>query len=242
MHHDNQRQSLLVDSLRAHMMKFSRPLSPAYGDTIGGRMLVAFIAVGVILFYSLRITFNVTGIRGLPVINLLFVIALLAAFLVAQTKFLRASTSDIGLRTYTDWTRQERLYFLQTVPAAIALFIVLFREHLVALLEQHGVTGFVFFSVLTGFIWGVVQEFLYRGWLQTELTRRFGSIPGLLAANAVFTFGPLHLYYLFGSHSIQWGGLAAIFGIGLVFGVIYLKSGNLWFPAIFHGLWPLNMT
>jgi len=205
-------------------------------------MLVAFIAVGVILFYSLRIAFSVTGVRGLPVINLFFVIALLAAFLVAQSTFLRAPRSDIGLRSYADWTRHERIYFLQAMPAAIALFILLFREHLVALLEQHGATGFVFFSVLTGFIWGIVQEFLYRGWLQTELTRRFGSIPGLLAANVIFTFGPLHLYYLFGSHSIQWGGLTAIFGIGLVFGVIYLKSGNLWFPAIFHGLWPLNMT
>jgi len=242
VHHDNQQQSLFVDSLRAHMMKFSRPLSPAYGSTIGRRMLVAFIAVGVFLFYSLRIAFGVIGVRGLPVSNLFFVIALLAAFLVAQKTFVRAPTSDIGLRSYADWTRRERIYFLQTVPAAIALFIFIFREHLSALLELHGATGFVFFSVLTGFIWGLVQEFLYRGWLQTELTRRFGSIPGLLAANAVFTFGPLHLYYLFGSQSIQWGGLAAIFGIGLVFGVIYLKSGNLWFPAIFHGLWPLNMT
>jgi hypothetical protein len=98
------------------------------------------------------------------------------------------------------------------------------------------------FSVLTGFAWGVVQEFLYRGWLQTELTRRFGGMPGLLVANLVFTFGPLHLDHVLGPHGPSWGTLAAIFGIGLLFGLIYRRSGNLWIPALLHGLWPLNMS
>jgi hypothetical protein len=104
------------------------------------------------------------------------------------------------------------------------------------------VAGFVVFSALTGVLWGIVQELLYRGWLQTELTRRFGAVAGLLVATAVFAFGPLHLDYLVAPTGVRWPGLAAIFGVGLVFGLVYLRSGNLWIPAVLHGLWPLNMT
>ena len=122
------------------------------------------------------------------------------------------------------------------------VFAIVFRSHLLALLAKHGLAGFLLFSVLTGLLWGIVQEFLYRGWLQPELTRRFGATTGLLAANAAFTFGPLHLNYLIDPAGVRWGGLTAVFGIGLFFGLVYYRSGNLWIPAVLHGLWPPNMT
>jgi len=150
--------------------------------------------------------------------------------------------SAIGLRGMAEWSRRERLYVITVVPMAAIAFTIVFHQHLQTLLAVRGVMGFIVFSLLTGLLWGMVQEFLYRGWLQTELTRRFGAIAGLLAANLVFTFGPLHLEYLLGSGGPRWGMLAAIFAIGLLFGFIYQRSGNLWIPSILHGLWPLNMT
>jgi membrane protease YdiL (CAAX protease family) len=97
-------------------------------------------------------------------------------------------------------------------------------------------------SVLGGLLWGAVQELVYRGWLQTELARRCGTIGGLVAANVVFTFGPLHLDYFTGPAGVRWAGLAAVFGIGLFFGIVYCRSGNVWIPAVMHGLWPPNMN
>jgi membrane protease YdiL (CAAX protease family) len=97
------------------------------------------------------------------------------------------------------------------------------------------------FSLLTGLLWGALQEVLYRGWLQTELTRRFGWVIGLLLANLAFTLGPLHSSYILGTE-VRWVELAAIFAIGLIFGLLYRRSGNLWIPALLHGLWPLNMS
>ncbi len=233
---------MIAESLRAHALMFERPVAPKYADVAGMRMLVAFVAVAVGLFLALRYFSAVAGTRGSPAANLGFVVALLAAFAAAQRFFVRLPMAEIGLRRWADWTRRERLYFFQVVPLAAAAFAFLFRTHLRALLEQHGVAGLLLFSVLTGLIWGMVQEFLYRGWLQTELTRRFGAIAGLLVANVVFTFGPLHLDYLGGGTGVQWGGLAAVFGIGLFFGLVYHRSGNLWIPAMMHGLWPPNMT
>jgi membrane protease YdiL (CAAX protease family) len=205
-------------------------------------MLVAFLVVGVGLLFALRFVFNAAGVRGLPAANLGFVVALLVAFFVTQRAFVAMPVACVGLRRPADWTRRERLFFIQVVPLAAFAFGIVFSDHLLALLKQHGVGGFLLFSVLTGLIWGMVQELSYRGWLQTELTRRFGATAGLLAANAVFTFGPLHFHYLVGPADVRWGGLVAVFAIGLLFGIVYLRSGNLWIPAVMHGLWPPNMN
>src|SRR5260221_14571242 len=84
------------------------------------------------------------------------------------------------------------------------------------------------------FAWGFYQELVYRGLLQTELVRRFGAIAGVLAANLLFTFGPLHFYHL--SRPNPWPMLAAIFAMGLFFGAPFHRSRNLWLPAVFHGI------
>jgi CAAX protease family protein len=234
--------NVIADSLRAHALMFERPVAPKYGDAAGGRILVAFIIVAIGVFFALRYLMGLAGARASPLANLMFVALLLAAFVAAQRFFVRVPMAEIGLRRFSNWTRRERLYFFQMIPLAAVVFAFVFRDHLRALLELHGVVGFVLFSVVTGLIWGFVQEFFYRGWLQTELTRRFGAIAGILVANTVFTFGPLHLNYLAGLGGIQWGGLAAVFGIGLFFGLVYHRSGNLWIPAVMHGLWPPNMS
>ena len=233
---------MIADSLRAHALMFERPVAPKYGDAAGGRILVAFIVVAIGLFFALRYFSGLAGMRGLPVANLVFVLLLLAAFVAAQRFFVRVPIAEIGLCRFSNWTRRERLYSFQVIPLAAVVFACVFRDHLRALLELHGAVGFLLFSVVTGLLWGMVQEFLYRGWLQTELTRRFGAIAGMIVANAVFTFGPLHLDYLPGPAGIRWGGLAAVFGIGLFFGLVYHRSGNLWIPAAMHGLWPPNMS
>lgn len=242
MEQNRRPRSLLVDSVLAHLLRFEAPLAPAYGDAVGMRVLVAFLAVAVGVFFGLRVVLGALGMRGLPAANLCFVVALLGAFLLAQKALVRAPMADAGLRRFADWTRRERLYVFQVIPLAAMAFAIVFRGHLSALLAQHGPVGFVLFSVLTGLIWGFVQELLYRGWLQTELTRRFGAVAGLLVANLAFTLGPLHWDYLAGPAGVNWGGLAAVFGIGLFFGFVYRRSGNVWIPAVLHGLWPLNMS
>ena len=235
-------KALLADSLRAHALLFETRLAPKYSDAVGARMLVAFVAVAVGLFFALRFVFNMIGLRGAPAASLGFVVLLIAAFVAVQQMYLELPLTGVGLRRFADWSRRERLYMWQVAPLAMLAFAVLFREHLLALVERHGLAGFLLFSLLTGLLWGMLQEFLYRGWLQTEFTRRFGLAAGLLAANLVFTFGPLHLNYLLDPAGVRWGGLAAVFVIGLFFGLVYARSGNLWIPAALHGLWPPNMS
>jgi len=108
--------------------------------------------------------------------------------------------------------------------------------------DQEGLAGFLVFNVLYGLIWGIYQEITYRGLLQGVTVSKFGTIPGILIATVIFTFGPLHFSHYPGliedpSKAIIF---IPIFGIGLAFGIIYHRSGNIWIPAILHGLWPLN--
>ena len=210
---------------------------PRYDAAAGMRMFIAFLAVALALFYALRLVLD-----GSPLARSIFVLALCVAFVVVHRWFVRLPFTAIGLRDWRDWSRRERLYLLQVVPLAGVAFALIFQAHLRELLERHGAGGFVVYSLLTGLAWGAVQELLYRGWLQTELTRRLGGIAGLLLANVVFTFGPLHMNYLTAAGGPQWGMLGAVFGIGLLFGLVFLRSGNLWIPAVLHGLWPLNMS
>jgi membrane protease YdiL (CAAX protease family) len=219
--------SFLANSLRAHALQFERPLAPDHDAAVGRRILIAFAAVAFGVFYGLRFASTQIGLAGTPIGGSSFVVALLAAFLVAQRVFVRTPFPEIGLRHPSAWTRRERLYAVQCLLLALPAFTFVFRDRLRELIELHGPIGFVVFSVLTGLAWGAVQEFLYRGWQQTELTRRFGGLPGLLVANLVFTFGPLHLDHVLSPDGPRWGTLAAIFGIGLLFGLIYRRSGNL---------------
>lgn len=223
-------------------MRFGRPLAPRHGDAAGLRLLAAFVVVGIGLPVALRLALGAAGLRGSGAGNMAFVFAWLLAFVVAHRRFVRLPGAAVGLRRYAEWTVRERLYFSQVVPLVAVAFALLFRAHLQALLDRHGLAGFALFSILTGIAWGVAQELFYRGWLQTELTRRWGSLAGLLAANAAYAFGPLHFDYYGGPEGVRWAGLAAIFAIGLLFGFLYSRSGNLWLPAVMHGLWPLNMA
>lgn len=234
--------SLPADSLRAHALRFETPLAPTYEDAAGNRMLVAFFAVVIGMMFAQRWLADTVDPSGMPAAKLGFVVALLTAFVVAQRLLVALPIATVGLRRFAEWTRRERLYFFQVVPLAAVAFAMVFRGHLRALLEQHGPGGFLLYSVLTGLLWGMAQEFLYRGWLQTDLTRRFGAVAGLLAANMAFTFGPLHFNYLLGPSGLGWGRVVAVFGIGLFFGIVYRRSGNLWIPAVMHGLWPPNMS
>jgi uncharacterized protein len=234
--------SLVMESISAHAMRFEKPLSPTYDDGAGLRVLVAFAFVGIALPFLLRSAFDVTGVRGSPGAGLAFVVTWLAAFFLVHWSFVRLPMAAVGMRPLSGWTRRERLYLVQVVPVAALVFAMLFRDHLLALHDRHGLAGFLLLSVVGGLVWGIGQELCYRGWLQTELTRRLGAIAGLLVANMVFTFGPLHFDYFFGPAGVRWSGLAAVFGIGLLFGIVYARSGNVWIPAVMHGLWPLNMS
>ena len=236
--------SLFHDLIAAQLLRFERPVRAPYDPAAGNRLLVAFVILGLVLQPALSGLAHGAGVDQESWVKSAIVVTLLLALILTVRIYVRLDFAAIGLHRWRAWTARERLYVCTVVPLAVAAFGYVFRERFVQLAEARGWVGLFLVTVPTGLLWGMVQEFIYRGLLQTELTRRFGGIVAVLLTNLAFTFGPLHFNYigLGADTGPRWGMFAAIFGIGLFFGILYRRSGNLWIPALLHGLWPLNMT
>jgi CAAX protease family protein len=148
--------------------------------------------------------------------------------------FAGVSLSQIGLRRWREWNSIEKSYFVQTFVIANVVFSILFIDRLRAIVAEPSLWGRVGLVLVTSFLWGFYQEIVYRGILQTELVRRIGTRRGILVANVLFTFGPLHFYHFYQPSPAPM--FAGIFATGLFFAVLFLRSGNLWMVGIFHGL------
>lgn len=235
---------LFRDLIAAHALRFERPERGSYDAATGSRLLIAFVLVGLVLHPALKAVAKAAGLADEYWVGPAIVVTLLAAVILVMNVFVRSGWEAIGLHAWGQWTARERIYALTVIPLVTVVFAIIFSGQFGQLASTHGLAGLLLVSVPVGLLWGFVQELIYRGLLQTELVRRLGSVPGVLMANIVFAFGPLHFYHFrLGAGAAQpWGMFAAIFGIGLLFGVLYRRSNNLWIPAVMHGLWPPNMS
>jgi len=244
----NQEQVLLanvfLNVFGGYFFLFGNPCTPDYDDTFGRKSLLGFSFLAFAIIPFARLLVVILELDTFVWSNL-FIVAIVATVLFLTIKyFLSSSFGKLGFKPWRTWTLAEKNYLYSAVPLFSAVFTLMFWAYLSDLFRKYGLVEFVLFSVVTGLVWGFTQEVIFRGMLQTEFDRRFGPWVGVLSANFIFTFGPLHFnYYNFGADAnIQWGMFGVIFAIGLLFGVLYQRSGNLWLPAIFHGMWPLNMT
>ncbi len=163
-----------------------------------------------------------TGITAVIFLGLVFLV----------TKFFQIKLKDIGLKKISNWNKYEIVFLLLIVPLYFFIFYYFTKEKFSASLNEYGwdILLVTFFFYMC---WGFYQEWIYRGFLQTELTRRFRVTAAILLSNIIFTFGPLHFNLIYHGKFII---LGAIFLIGLFFGIIYNRSYNLWIIGILHGI------
>jgi membrane protease YdiL (CAAX protease family) len=221
-----------------YVLSFGKKARPVYSNAAGIRLLATCFLLEALIRPSLRAALPGLVLsdeiwRGLALVSVALVLA------VGLTRFwIRISFTAIGLYRWRQWASAEKWFFPQIVAVSLVAFMVTQWENLCAVPQQPAWIriGVVIFVWQT--IWGFYQEYVYRGLLQTELVRRWGAAVGILAGNLLFTFGPLHAYH-FSSARDDPGHLwifAAIFAIGLYFGVLFQRSGNLWMIGVLHGL------
>jgi CAAX protease family protein len=156
--------------------------------------------------------------------------ALLMVPMIAHLKL-----SQLGFRPWRSWTATEKSYFVQLVVIANLVFPLVFAAPLANRVAQLGI-GPILLVFVPYLFFGFYQEFVYRGMVQLEAVRRWGVVTGILVANVLYTFGPLHWYYFASRAPLAIPMFASIFVIGLFFGVLYWRSGNLWLVAIPHAI------
>jgi len=214
--------------LRGHLLLFDRTPALAYCANAGSRLLLiaAFVE-------GLRLT----AVKWLyPAIPLwLLLPALLGLGLLVVRGATGVRLSQLGFRSWRDWTATEKSYFCQVVGVANVVFPVVLATPILNQVAQSGARGL--WNVFVPYLFfGFYQELVYRGIVQSELVRRWGAAIGIVVANVLYTFGPLHWDYFTRQASLAVPMFASIFAIGLFFGVVYRRSGNLWIVAVFHAI------
>jgi membrane protease YdiL (CAAX protease family) len=219
----------LSPHLRGHLLRFDQRPAPAFAPRTGVRLLLAAILVEIVRISATRWLY--------PAIPLwLLLPALLGLALLAVRGIAGLRLSQIGLRSWREWTTTEKSYFVQVVVLANVVFPVV----LLAPLGNRVASPTFWLSLWNTFVpylfFGFYQEVVYRGMMQTEFVRRWGAAIGIVVANTLYTFGPLHWNYFLSQASLGLPMFTAIFAIGLFFGVVYRRSGNLWIVAVFHAI------
>ena len=215
--------------LRGHLLMFDRRPAPVFPSCAGVRLLLAAAFVEVV---------RLTAVRWLdPSIPLWLLLAtLLRLALLVVPGIAGVKLSQLGLRRWRDWTATEKSYFFQLVVIANVVFPVVFAGPLGNRIAQSGMAWGLWNVFVPYLFFGFYQEFVYRGMVQLELVRRWGAPIGILVANVLYTFGPLHWYYFASRATLAVPMFASIFAIGLFFGVLYRRSGNLWLVAVPHAI------
>jgi membrane protease YdiL (CAAX protease family) len=162
--------------------------------------------------------------------------ALVALGLLVVPGIAGVKLSQLGFRPWRDWTATEKSYFLQVLLIANVVFPIVLAAPLGNRVAQAGMAWSLWNAFIPYLFFGFYQEVVYRGMVQLELVRRWGAPIGIVVANVLYTFGPLHWYYFASRGSLAVPMFASIFVIGLFFGVLYSRSGNLWIVAIFHAI------
>jgi len=223
--------------LRGIFLLFDKREGPRFDARAGLRLLVIVLVLELVIGPRAHIL-QFLGLPPAPDwlrIGTLLVEALVAVRLWANVRF-----GDIGFLSPTKWTATERWYFAEVVVVAGIAFFIL-RGASLGLISGDS-SAWIRAAVLLGpqILWGFYQEVIYRGLLQSELTRRFGAIAGVLIANLAFTFGPLHFYHLANMKPETMNAtlivMAAVFGIGLLFGFIFHRTRNMWLVGVMHGV------
>jgi len=220
--------------LRGHLLLYERRDAPTYAAWSGVLLLLIVLVLEFLIgprmesLAALDLQLPSSALRTL----ILLALALVLVRLVARVRL-----NDVGFISFGQWRAAETLYLAQALLIGCGLFVFMFGARL-GLSGGAGAWLAVGGHVLTQMLWGLYQEVVYRGLLQTELSRRFGAIAGALAANLAFTFGPLHLYHLQNSTDTAQTTImmAAIFGIGLLFAFIFARCRNIWLIGLLHGL------
>ena len=217
--------------LRGHILLFGRRPRPGPEAATAARLILVFLLLEVILGPRLHIL----GWLHLPAPPQWIRVPVLLAVALALVRFMAGlAPASIGLNPWRTWSATERSYFIQAVLIGNAVFILVRGPALGAVASDSSLWGLACVTALTQLAWGVYQELVYRGILQTALVSRLGPAAGILIANTLFAFGPLHFYHFASRNALPM--FAGIFAIGLFFSLLYWRSGNLWMVGILHGI------
>jgi membrane protease YdiL (CAAX protease family) len=172
-----------------------------------------FILPGGFLLYAMGITRKGASERSLPDLNSLFLVVLLALFVIPVTSYTGVLNSEMNLPEWLspaeEWMKQQE----ENASLVTGLLI-----------EADNLSIMIINLFVLAVLPAVGEEMIFRGVIQKILCRYFinGNIAVWLTA------------LLFSAVHFQFYGFIPRFILGLIFGYLFYWSGTLWLPVIAH--------
>lgn len=94
---------------------------------------------------------------------------------------------------------------------------------------------------------GICEEFLCRGWLLNEFLERYGETKKGVWYSIIISgviFGLMHIGNIFTMGQAVSTTITQVIsaaGTGIIFGLIYYKTKNIWSVVFLHGLWDFSL-
>ncbi len=223
---------------RGHLFLFDPTKAVSYTSKQGRQFLLIFILMELILRPISLVVSKRLNVIHHAWYSIAYMTFLICLFFFLTRALAKVQIAQLGLYSWLHWTKTEKLYFLQIIPTSVIIFSVINYARLQILCSRSNVVEIICLTLFPQLVWGFYQEALYRGILQTELVRRWGTYIGILTGNFIFTFGPLHSYHFWAAQKnpAHLWIFFPIFCIGLFFSILFQRSGNLWIIGIMHGV------
>jgi membrane protease YdiL (CAAX protease family) len=170
--------------------------------------------------------------------SLLFILIFLPAYFMARLE--RRSVGEYGLPLDSLFGRR----FWQGCALGVVEIVVLmgciaaFGGYSAGSLNLHGAAIFkwALYWALFFVVFGLFEEFAFRGYLQFTLADGIGFWPAAWILS--LGFGAVHL----GNKGEGWVGAAGVATIGLIFALVLRRTGNLWLVVGWHAAFDSGET
>jgi len=203
-------------------------------DATMAALVVAASLASLVRVFSLavpRYTFVATPetnpLNTIPWLALVSVPLLVSVATVAYVQRLRPR--DLGLRfeRWIDIPTQTAIA-MTGIPLGLLEFLILRPAASQAWIREMTLGSLVFGGLAIFFATGLSEELIFRAILLKRAVEALGKRAGLLYVTAIFA--SLHIFFLNGID------LGFVFAVGLFYGIVVLKTKNLWGVILSHSL------
>ena len=200
-------------------------------DPVLANLLVAASLASLVRVFSLavpRFPFVATPAENpyntIPWLALVSIPLLVSVVAVSYVQGLRPRDLQLAIRTWKEITPQIGIA-LTGIPLGVLEYAILQPGPWIpaSTAGAIAVAGLVIFLAT-----GLSEELIFRGILLKRAVEGLGKQPGLLYVTALFA--SLHIFFLSPTD------LVFVFGVGLLYGFVVLKTKNLWGAIMSHSL------
>ncbi|HEY3273322.1 MAG TPA: CPBP family intramembrane glutamic endopeptidase, partial [Methanocella sp.] len=94
------------------------------------------------------------------------------------------------------------------------------------------VAGYLGLTAILMLAVGIGEETLFRGYIQTDLMRKYGNLSALIVTSLIFA--AIHIVMLISGQEVSPLSIFNIFVASLVMGYLYVITGSIWASIGFH--------